>query len=138
MGGYYDNGFCNCDYVDTTVKVNGGLYNHYKNHCVCPTTEVYLPLKDLEGDDVPGYPVDVYNVNEEMIGVANNKNQYITVWNSDPDNQLIGTLENLIGPMSFKLKLNRGQTAPPYVIGVYTGVVEEQNVYSIVYSNIYY
>jgi hypothetical protein len=138
MSGYYDNGYCNCDYVDTTVKVKGGMYSHYKNHCICPTSEIYLPLKDLDGNDVPGYPVNVYNVNEELIGTAINKAQFITVWNSDADNQLVGTLENLIGPMSFKLLLNRGQTAPPYVIGDYTGTMPDVSIYSNQYSTVYF
>ena len=113
----------------------GLYYDFYKGFCVCPGDEVYLAMRDLEGDEVSTWPVTVYNVNEEVIGVAANKEQYISIWNSDPANNLVGTLTDLIGPFSFKL-INIIGTIPPYVIGVPSGTFEGiyESQYAIEYE----
>lgn len=90
--------------------------DYYSQYCVCFNAPVAIGMRDLEGNETTSYPVDVYNVNEELIGVANTKAEYITIWNSDPANQVIGTLTNSLGPFGFKL--NPGEDMPEWVIGV--------------------
>ena len=74
-------------------------------------------MRDLDENEVTSFPVNVYNINEEFIGEAATKQEYIDVWNSDPDNQVMGILGNHIGPFLFMLHVNNGQTAPEWVIG---------------------
>ena len=117
------------------VQMMGAMYDYMKDYCVCSGTEVYLGMRDLGGQEVGSFPVTVYNVNEVSLSVANNKEQYISIWNSDADNRLIGLLTGLIGPFSFNLRLKPGQSAPPYVIGD-SGAVGAV-VYNQAYNNVY-
>jgi hypothetical protein len=94
-----------------------GLYDYMKLICVCPGRIEYLAMRTLAGAEVYFFPVTVYNVNEEPIGVANDKQEYINIWNSDYANNKIGILAGLIGPFSFQLHLKPGQVSPPWVIG---------------------
>lgn len=93
------------------------VYDFYKLYCVCPGTYEYLAMKTLAGIDVTSFPVTVYNVEEDALTEAADKEEYITIWNANPVNQAIGVLSGMVGPFSFTLKLNAGQTLPPYVIG---------------------
>lgn len=104
------------------------IYNYFSNYCVCPGRDVYLGMRDLYGNEASSFPVFVYNVNEELIGEALNKQQYIDIWNTDPDNRLVGTLSGLIGPFSFTLTLKPGQSAPAFVIGDQYGAVPENSI----------
>lgn len=120
MGGQYEyyNGLCACPgtYSSGTGS-QGGYYQYYKDYCICPDGSISLGMQDLEGNETSSYPVDVYNVLEEFVGVAATKTEYISVWNSDPDNQAVGVLTPGTGPFRFKLFLNPGQINPGYVIG---------------------
>jgi hypothetical protein len=104
------------------------IYEFYKDYCVCPGQQIYIGMRDLDGVEVGAFPVYVYNVNEEILSIAYTKQQYIDIWNSDPDNRAVGTLSGLIGPFSFTLTLKPGQTAPAYVIGDIDGAVPEYSL----------
>jgi len=97
-------------------------YEYYKNICVCDGREIYLPLRRLDGSMISGFPVTVYNVNEVAIGTANNKEQYLNIWNADLANRAVGVLTGLIGPFSFTL-ITKSSSPPDFVIGESTGVV---------------
>ncbi len=113
-----------------------GYYEYYSGFCVCGNERVVLPMKDLNGNDVYTFPVQAYNVNVAAIGAANNKDEYIAVWNSDPANQAIGILSGAVGPFLFTLAVNPGQVIPPWVIGdpgeIDYGIYEEE--YAIEYE----
>lgn len=93
------------------------MYDFYKLYCVCPGTYEYIGMKTIAGDEVTAFPVNVYDVDEVLIGEAADKAEYITLWNSSTANQAVGVLSGLVGPFSFTLKLNSGQTLPDWVIG---------------------
>lgn len=92
-------------------------YKYYADICSCPGKEVFLQMRNLEGEPVYNFPVIVYNVNGLALGVADNKERYITIWNSSNANRIKGVLSGLPGPFSFQLRLRKGQTPPAYVIG---------------------
>jgi hypothetical protein len=111
--------------------------DYYSQYCVCGPEEIILGMRDLEGNETTSYPVDVYNVNEELIGIATTKAEYITVWNSDPANQAVGVLGNGVGPFSFTLVLNDGQDAPDWVIGVSHTAGRPVGIYELQYEDQY-
>ena len=94
-----------------------GVYEYMQNYCVCPGVEVYLALRTRDGQEVNAFPVMVYNVNQQALSQADDKEEYISIWNANAANAAIGILTGLLGPFSFKLILKPGQTAPAYVIG---------------------
>lgn len=100
------------------------VYDFFKLHCICPGTYEYIGMKTIAGAEVSSFPVTVYNVNEEAIGTAADKAEYISLWNSSPANQTVGVLSGLVGPFSFTLKLNSGQVLPDWVIGEPGGIVD--------------
>lgn len=118
MEGHYEyqQALCNCP-ESLTTPGNGGIYDYMDDICVCGPGLVLLGMRDLLGNETTSYPVNVYNVSEEFIGLATTKSQYRILWNSDPVNQAIGVLDNGPGPFQFYLALNPGQVAPAYVIG---------------------
>ncbi len=83
---------------------------YYRNYCVCPEEKVSVGMTNLNCEETTSYPVDVFNVNNELIGTATNQETYISIWNSDAANQIIGTLSAGLGSFSFILSLNDGQT----------------------------
>lgn len=111
--------------------------DYYSQYCVCGPEEINLGMRDLDGNETTSYPVDVYNVNEELIGIAANKAEYITVWNNDPANQAVGTLGNGLGPFGFKIVLNDGQEAPDWVIGVSQVATRPVGIYESQYEDQY-
>lgn len=120
MGLYdYYKDICNCN-AGSSSAGDGSLYQFYSGYCVCVCEKVYLGIRDADGNEAINYPVAVYNVNEVLIGNANTKNQVIALWNSDPDNQLVGVLKSGIGPFGFFLIPVECNVAPPWVIGVST------------------
>lgn len=74
-------------------------------------------MRTLDGGAVYNYPVIVYNVNGQALGLADNKERYISIWNSSNANRTRGVLSGLPGPFSFSLKLRKGQAATQFVIG---------------------
>lgn len=113
-----------------------GFYDFYRNFCKCTGISIYLGMRDLEGNETHSWPVDVYNINEVLIGFASSKSEYIAVWNADLDNEVIGQLYDVVGPFSFALELNSGQTPPAYVIGD-NGDSDPGGIYAIQYDSYY-
>lgn len=111
--------------------------DYYPQYCVCIPDPVSLIMADLEGNETTSYPVDVYNVNLELIGIANDKAEYITIWNSDEDNQVVGTLSAGLGAFTFRLALNIGQEAPDYVFGVPLQGRDQLGIYAAEYASEY-
>jgi hypothetical protein len=102
--------------------VNQDVYEYLSDICVCPVQEIFIPIRTSEGYEVFEFPLAVHNVFDVYIGTANNKAEYMAIWNSDPDNQLIGTLSGYLAPFAFTLKLKPDQIAPDWVIGNPTGI----------------
>lgn len=140
MDGHYEyqKQLCNCPDISATPG-NAGVYDYMDDICVCGPGTVGVCMRDLEGDETTSYPVNVYNVNEEFIDLATTKSQYRKIWNSDPVNQAVGTLDNGSGPFCFSLLLNAGQTNPGFVIGdpVGGGPGIEVGIYGKQYEDAY-
>jgi hypothetical protein len=66
-------------------------------------------------DEPSSYPVRVYNVYEQLIGTANNKQQILDLWNSDGADQAIGRLSGYYGPFTFLLEYECGKEIPDYI-----------------------
>lgn len=49
-------------------------------------------LTNEEGDSDLAYPLGVISVEGDYIGIANNASEYISLWNSNLDNQAVGTI----------------------------------------------
>lgn len=130
---YYKD-LCKCPGMTTAGVGSDGstMYDYFRGYCVCDGQRIYLGMRDLDENEVSNYPVTVYNINEEEIGYAVSKGQYITIWNSDPDNQEVGILQSGGGPFAFLLVLNSGQLAPPWVLGVADAV--DFGIYESSYS----
>lgn len=62
-----------------------------------------LKLKNFDNGNTPSYPVGVFNVNGVYLGVADDQEEYITIWNSDLDNNEQGTLEAFGDQFTFKI-----------------------------------
>lgn len=109
-----------------------GLYDYYKMYCVCPGEDHFIGMKTLEGEEVGGWPVYVYNVNEVQLAVAENKEQYIAIWNSDAANSAIGKLSGANGPFFFVLTTKRHDIViPEYVIGDNDGLMPDEALIDI-------
>lgn len=135
---YYDyfKQICQCPGLPSgSAGKESYYYDYFKQICVCQGAEILLGMRDLEENEVANFPVEVYNVLEELLGGAVDKQQYIDLWNSDEANQGIGVLMNGPGPFLFRLKVNTGQIAPPWVIGVPNEI--ELGIYGIEYGTEY-
>lgn len=53
----------------------------------------YIATLDLDGRPVTQFPVTIFNEADQPIGAAENPDEFITVWNSDPTNAAVGRLE---------------------------------------------
>jgi hypothetical protein len=62
----------------------------YQTKCNC-CSSVYIT--NYNGDKIATYPVGVFNVEGDYLGIANNQQEYLDLWNSDELNQLQGVLE---------------------------------------------
>jgi len=80
-----------------------GPQDYMKNYCVCLAPYLVALINPL-GGEVIAYPVTVYNINGKDLGTANTKQEYLDLWNADPDNAKIGTLTGAYGPFYFSLK----------------------------------
>lgn len=49
-------------------------------------------LMNYEGNTDLEYPLGVFSVNQEYLGVANNASEYITLWNANANNLAVGTI----------------------------------------------
>lgn len=68
-----------------------------------PKRKEFWIVRTSEDDEPEGYPVDVINVNGDVIGTANSKDEYMALWNADADNMLRGTLLGDRPPFVFLL-----------------------------------
>ena len=66
----------------------------------------HVLLKSTDDHNVSQYPVSLFNVIGQAIGVAKNKDEVIEMWNGDNSNKEIGILFGGENPYSFKIKLN--------------------------------
>ena len=138
MGSQYEyyKDLCNCPGIPaSSAGDNEAAYDFLKNYCICDGEELFVGMRDLDGNEVAAYPVTAYDVTVTGIGGASTKSQYVTVWNSDPDNQAIGILKPGPGPFGFLMNVKPGQAPPAYVIGDPTGVIE--GIYGIEYGTEY-
>jgi len=111
--------------------------DYYSQYCVCDEEPVSLCMANLAGVPTTSYPVDVFNVDLQIIGTADDQDEYLSIWNGDPANQAVGQLVASIGPNCFKLFPNAGQTAPDYVIGVPLAGRPQLGIYEIAYEDEY-
>lgn len=68
--------------------------NDFRNIQSCCPSEllITLQMKNNLGANVDTYPVGVFNMLGDFIGVANNQGEYVTLWNSNVTNQTQGEL----------------------------------------------
>lgn len=66
----------------------------------------HLAMKSTDDHFVSQYPVTLFNVNNENIGIANSKDEVLELWNGDDSNKSVGTLFGGENPYSFVIKLN--------------------------------
>lgn len=59
---------------------------------VCCNAIPTQTLVNEEGDNDLTYPLGVLDISGNYIGIANDAEEYVTLWNSDPTNQAVGTL----------------------------------------------
>lgn len=78
-------------------------------------------MRNTSGAETESYPVTAYDINSNAMGTAADKGAYLSLWNSDSDNKIIGTLYGAGGPFGFLLVVNNGQTPPAWVLGNYGG-----------------
>jgi hypothetical protein len=121
MGANYDyyKDLCNCSEVASPgAGENGSIYQFYNEICICECLPVYLGIKDLDGDEVSAWPIKVFNVNQEELGVANDKAEFISMWNADPANQEVGRIKNGRGPFGFRFFAVLCNEVPDSLIGI--------------------
>lgn len=75
--------------------------NTYINRRCCTTIPVMM--RTFLHTDTPSYPVGVFNINGVFLGIADDKDEYVVLWNSDVDNQAQGLLETTSNSLQFKL-----------------------------------
>jgi hypothetical protein len=75
----------------------------------CGTCGVSCLMRTFTDRITPSYPVGVFNVEGEYLGIAESPYEYITLWNDDPANQLRGTLKQGSYDFEFKFVANPGE-----------------------------
>ena len=95
----------------------GNITNNFQYNYTQPCTNCSLAMKTFGGTSTISYPVGVFSVAGKLLGSAANASQYISLWNADAGNHLIGTLASGTDSMHFTLTVNSGQTSPSYVTG---------------------
>lgn len=96
------------------------------NACDCTARVTTISMRTTDLEDVSGYPVEVFNVDLISIGMAIDKDEYISVWNADPFNTAVGMLSGNDGPFRFKITRNAGPL-PAYVYGNPLGFMPNLN-----------
>jgi hypothetical protein len=77
-------------------------------------TKEFWVVKTITDTEPANYPVDVIDVNGSVIGTANNKQEYMDIWNADTTNtDLKGFLVGESFPFVFLLG---GKTLPIVII----------------------
>lgn len=108
--------------------MDGGHYAYQVDFLVSALCEKALGLRDEDGDEVGSFPASVYSVNDDLLGVALNKQGVIDLWNANSDNQNIGTLSGHYGPFTFLLRYNCENQAPDFIgVGGFNPGVDESD-----------
>jgi hypothetical protein len=94
-----------------------GYYDYLKNYIVQQPCSKPIGLRDAGGAEPGEWPVDVYNLDDVMIGTAADKAEYISIWNADPVNKALGKISGWYGPFTFFLQYDCHQV-PPDFLGV--------------------
>ncbi len=100
------------DYQGNIVK---NFQYNYSNSC--GTNCFVLPMQTLNSSNTLSYPVGVFDRFGNLIGGAANQSEYITVWNSNSNNQVIGSIAAGTDSMHFNMTVNSGQNPLPAVTG---------------------
>lgn len=85
-------------------------------YCNCGVKAMVLSMRTTDGLEVSGYPVEVYNVDVNPIGIAFDKDDYIRIWNGDNSNSSRGMISGASGLFHFKFFKNSGPK-PDFVLG---------------------
>lgn len=103
------------------------FYDHFKTPILEYGESFFLILRDFDKERVNQWPVIVYYVNGNAIGMAKDKRQYILIWNQDPQNNKLGELAGKSNsPFGFKLTVLCGLSSPSWLLG-YT-VLQEMGI----------
>ncbi len=100
------------DYQGNIVK--NYQYNYGNS---CGTNCYVLPMQTLNGNNTIGYPVGVFDLFGNWIGNASSQSQYVSVWNSNSNNQVIGSIAAGSDAMHFKMTVNPGKNPLSAVTG---------------------
>ncbi|MFB6453710.1 hypothetical protein ACE38W_00440 [Chitinophaga sp. Hz27] len=95
--------YCQCTGEELSPKAAGGPYAYYKRYCVCSGCIHSLPMLSTTGVEPTNFPVTVISVTGEVVGIAQDKAEYITKWNTDINNQALGLLSGTTGLFQFIL-----------------------------------
>lgn len=88
------------DYVSCPIVRWEGI-NPY-----CELDVKILSMKTFSGYQTPSYPVGVFNINGDYLGIANNQAEYVSLWNSDIANNAQGLLQSGANSLQFYLPLS--------------------------------
>jgi hypothetical protein len=61
-------------------------------------------VRNVDDSEPENFPLDVINVNGEVIGTANDKDEYMQIWNANADNVVRGFLMGETLPFLFSLE----------------------------------
>lgn len=99
----------------------GNIVKNYQyNYALsCGPNCYVIKLQTFTGYNTPAYPVGVFSVNKEYIGIANNATEFISLWNSNTSNQSRGTLSgSASGDFQFNFTATENANIPPVVYGL--------------------
>jgi len=94
----------------------------------CGTCGVSCLMRTFTDRITPSYPVGVFNIEGEYLGIAESPYEYITLWNDDPVNQLKGTLKQGSYDFEFKFVANPGESPLSSVLGLRYWQVEATTI----------
>lgn len=95
--------------------MGGGYYAYYEELLPQALCEKVLGLRDADGNEVSNFPAEVYDVTDALLGIAHNKEEVITLWNSNGPNRAIGKLSGYYGPFAFLLRYNCQNDSPDFI-----------------------
>lgn len=113
----YLNELCNGECAVSSAGDDSNIYDSQNALCLCECVPVYLTIKSVGGDEPATWPIKVFNVNQVDIGTAANKAEFISIWNADPDNRLIGKIKNGTGPFGFMIMPVECNDYPGWLFG---------------------
>lgn len=88
---------------------------------------VTIEMTDMFGEKIDAYPVGVFNVNKNYLGIANSGDEFKELWNADADNKQLGSIVIPATEPSFIFLPNEG-VEPPVITGLkYFDVIYDIN-----------